>query len=435
MNQFAMGNESSQLERSGAGPQHAARTIGPSMSPTPEPENGESTHGRGAAGSSHALDVEPIPDDLPGKKKKRKKHRKDLEADVATSEVATTGQEDDEPSHPKKKSKKKKSKRKELEPEAEEEMDEAVIEDTQPEPELAETPSSPKRKKKKSKKHGSRVDGPPLPNGQHQKELVNGIRSDEDANAVLENGTQVEDALPSLEPQQGFLDDADGGSPPSAQPPRFNHEPSQSDEEDEEDAAIIPSSQWQPSRRESSQSLEPSQQLKREVSESEDGDQPLDPSQLKKERSESQAEIDEYLQSQFAGIAAANFAEAVTDPVAEAMRERDPENGLGWLHKRENASQETPITDTRTAHQRSVDASLPDLQPSQVKTEPDVDSDTDSGSDKSTESGSTSKPDSDSPSAQRSERLSRSRSRSASRAPGGYLADQAVSQNSWRIPP
>lgn len=253
---------------------------------------------------------------------------------------------------------------------------------------------------------------------------MNGDRFHEDPEAILENGTQVEDVppldfpeyppdalessipgkkqtkkrrkkavdAPSSEPQQGFVAHAHGGSPPSAQPPRFNpsfdHEPLNEDEEDEEGAAVIPSSQWQPLRRESTQSLRPSQ--------------------LKREPSGGGEDIDKHLQSQFAGIAAANFAEAVTDPVAAAMRDRDPENGLGWLHKRENAPQETPITDTRTACQRSVDASLPDLQPSQVKAEPD----------------------SDSPSAQRSERLSRSRSRSASRGPAGsgYLADQTVSR-------
>lgn len=433
MNRFAMGNESSQLERSGAGPQRAVRTIGPSMSPTPEPEDRKSTQTHDPAASPHNLDAEPIPDELPSKKKKRKKHRKGLDSDAAASELATTGQEDVEPQNPKKKSKKKKSKRKELEPEAGE-VDEAVIEDTQLEPELADTeqpPSPLKRKKKKSKKHGSRADELPILNGLQQEDLLNGDRFPE---PLLKNGTQVEDASPSSEPQQGFVDHVDGGTPPSAQPPRFNHEPSQEVDEDEEDRAVIPSSQWQPSRRESTQSLDPSQ-LKSEVSESEDDDQSLDPGQLKKERSESQAEIDEYLQSQFAGIAAANFAEAVADPEAEAMRGRDPENGLGWLHKRENAPQETPITDTRTAHQRSVDASLPDLQPSQVKTEPDAGSDSASNSDKSTESASISKPDSDSPSAQRSERLSRSRSRSASRAPAGssYLADQAVSQEPWRM--
>lgn len=465
MNRLAMGNESSQLERSGAGPERAARTIGPSMSPTPEPEDGESRQAPGPATSSLAWDAEPPLDDLPSKKKKKKKRRKSLDNDAVAPEAAARGQQEVQPSDSTSKSKRKRSKRKELELQPEEEVDNAVIEATPSEPQTAETeepPSSPKRKKKRSKKNGKHVDDLPIPNGLHTEDLRHERRVDEDHEALLKHGKQLADAPPvdhlpehppeevlqspvlgkkqakrrrkkrvdglSSEPQEVYIANADDGSPPSAQPPRFNNDPLQElNEDEEEDVAVIPSSQWEPSQRQSTRSLDPSQ-LKREFSNGISDIPLLDPGQLKREPSESEDEVDEHLQSHFVGIAAANLAEAINDPVAEAIRERDPENGLGWLHKRENAPQETPITDTRIAPQRSMDASLPDLQPSQVKTEPGVDSDSVSDSDKSTQLESRSEPDSDSPTAQRSERLSGPRSRSVSRAPAGSgtLADQAV---------
>ncbi|KAK7736678.1 hypothetical protein SLS53_006885 [Cytospora paraplurivora] len=87
------------------------------------------------------------------------------------------------------------------------------------------------------------------------------------------------------------------------------------------------------------------------------------------------------------------------------------QKGSQWLHKREMDidSDEEPITDTRTSQEREEDAALPDLQPSQIKSEPP-----DYGS------------ESQSPSAARLGRLERSRSRSMSRASATRLGDEAL---------
>lgn len=463
MRPFVMGNESSQLVRDGDSPNNARPTaIGPSMTPTPEPEDHHTTQADRdrAAASPLPIDTGPDPDGQPSKKTKKKKRRKSSETDAAALVAGPSGPGEVADQEPAKTSKNKKSKKEEIEPQT---AEDAMLGNTQFGPqmdEVEEPQSLLNRKQKRAKAHAARDSHLPLLNGTHLDGSVDGDNTPLHPSASLQDGTQLEstplhglpvdlsqvsgssrsakkkkkrrkeagDASSSNNPQALFAH-GERGSPPSAQPPEvgriLKYEPLREDDDDDDDVEVIPFSQGELPRREGSQSLDRSQS-EVESSDSEIDMQALEASQLKRESSDSDNDIDELLQSQFAGIAAENFAATVTNPVAEAMREHDPENGLGWLHKREHTPQETPIMDHRTALQRSVDASLPDLQPSQVKTEPHSDSENDN----STESSASSDLDSHSPSAQKSARLSRSRSRSASRGPirSGFLADQAVSQ-------
>ncbi|CAN8105234.1 unnamed protein product [Discula destructiva] len=434
-----MGNQSSQLDKIDDMSQRAGRTIGPSMSPTPEPEDGE-TRPQASMPLAAPLRLEPQPslDGPPTKGKKRKKQRKSLGTDATVLATSSAAQDEADAQRSAKKNNKKKSIRKEFEPveEREAEEEQAVIEDTQPEPQIdivEERHPSPRRKKSRSKKNATRGDQYPQPKGVLAEDLVNGDKSHSAPEAAPEDGTQIEDAPIALEAasfgkpkkrkqrkQAGGPKSSDqqevpvahtvGGSPPSAQPPRINHtlkyEPLSEDGED--DTAVIPSSQWDPPRFQTAQFPDPSRLTVTTGSINSDG------------------HTDDLLLSQFAGIASSNFADVVTDPISQALRERDPDNGLGWLHKRDSAPRDTPVADTWPAHRRTLNTGSPALQLGQVNAEPNVDSDGDS--DSSMRSRSSPELVSHSPSAQRSERLSRSRSRSISMAPSrsGNLTDKAL---------
>lgn len=456
-----MGNQSSQLEETGGMPQRGSRIIGPSMSPTPEPEDMHSNAaapGNGASATDDTMEP-PSPSGQSSKKKEKEKEKEkqrrtkekekrterlDYEAASHASQEGSAAGDEEAAAQDTAKQRKKKKKSRTAHPEATQAGEEAVIAHTLPEPPIEhvkEPYPSPKRKKKRARINTLREDELPLQNDAQEEGLFNSNNTPGDAEAVRQAGCQVEDAppddilgpalhvlqspssgkkkqsrrrktgnTPSSDAQQFLVSHAVGGSPPSAQPPDVNsilkYEPVMDDDED--DVSVIPSSQWPQTRRESVQSLRPNQ--------------------MKRESLNDNQGSGEELQFHFAGIAATNFADAVTDPVAEARRENDPDNGLGWLHKRDNASQQTPFTGAR---ETQLGPTSPDLLPSQIKTEAELDNDGDSNSDSSIESKSSSSRESDShsPSVQKFERLSRSRSRSASRAPSraGHLADLAVS--------
>lgn len=122
-------------------------------------------------------------------------------------------------------------------------------------------------------------------------------------------------------------------------------------------------------------------------------------------------------------------------PTAAASLENGEDEDVGgWLHKREDGLSGVLGAGTQGAYPAMADEVLPDLLPSQIKSEHQ--SDTDSDSDAPSNAGS----ESDSPSAARAERLDMSRSRSASKAStsrgeGQRLADEAVSILVFRLPP
>lgn len=440
--------------------QRQRRVIGPSMSPTPESEDREAVPIPTTAAALPVGNELSSPEERSNKKKKKRKKEKrgkSLDSDTLVEETAAAGTDEGVESEPTKKGSKKRRKSLDSEAASQEasaagdaaatvedttkrsrkkkksrkkqlglDEDNVMLDEPGPEPPIEsveESRSSPKRKNKRSKKNQQEVQLP-LQN-EMQEGSVNGSSPHEESPHVLQSpksakkkrsrrkkadqtneAEDVDDAndAPIPDAQEQLVSHAIGGSPPSAQPPRTNdilkYEPLGEDEED--DVSVVPDSQWQQTQAESAPFL--------------------DPSQVKREPSDGDNDFNEELRFHFAGIAA-NFAQAVADPVAEAMRENDPQGGLGWLHKRDNAIQDTPVTNTRGTHSNSA---LPDLQPTQVKTEPESDSNSNSSSE--SDSSSSSDSNSHSPSVQRLERLSRSRSRSASRAPSrsGYLADQTV---------
>lgn len=444
--------------------------IGPSMSPTPESEDNREAAQVSAAAAppppSKNVVEQPNQDGQPSKKKKRKKtkekhaksfdsdtlveevasndstkkngkkRRKSLDSEVASQEASAAGDEGVTVQDWIKQSKKKKKSRK---AHSEPEEDHAVIDERHPtsrtddvEEQQQQQQPSPKRKKKRSKKNPTHGSDLTLQNGPHEEGLANDDRKHGDAesarddtlpdrtSSVVQNPTSAKkkrsrrqnpdetSGTKILDAQEHLVSHAIGGSPPSAQPSSANgtHDRDPGEDDNEDDVSVIPDSQQQPPQRDTTQLL--------------------DPSQIKREPREDGSGLDQDLRFQFTGIAA-DFAEAVTDPVAETRRENDPESGLGWLHKRDHAPQETPLL---TARGTLLNAGLPDLQPSQVKTEPQPDSH--SNSDNSSESVFNPSDGSGphSPSVERLERMSRSRSRSASRAPSrsGFLADQTVSR-------
>lgn len=104
------------------------------------------------------------------------------------------------------------------------------------------------------------------------------------------------------------------------------------------------------------------------------------------------------------------------------------DNDMGWLHKRgeDDLNSAALAAETRGAYLEIVDEALPDLLPSQIKPEHqlDTDSDSDAPSNSNSRSGS--------PSAERADRLDKSRSRSASKASasqgeGQILTNEVVS--------
>lgn len=392
--------------------QRSRKVIGPSMSPTPESEDRDAAP---IATTAAALPIDndlPSPDERSSKKKRRKKkdkRRKSLDSvtlveDAAAAGIDEAGAHESTKRGSREKRKRKKSRKNHPDPGEANALTDGSDPDS-PIKSVEESPSSPKRKNKRSKNKATHGDELPLRDGMQEEGLVNGdftygeagpaqnddfpahapgiSQSPKSARKKRGRGRKEDDpgGAPTSDAHQALLSHAIGGSPPSAQPPRVDdilkYEPLV--EDDEVEASVVPDSQWQ---------------------------QPQD------------------LRFHFTGIPA-NFADAVTDPVAEARRENDPQSGLGWLHKRENALQDTPVTNSRGT---LLDTALPDLQPIQVKIEPQSGSDSNDSTD-SESSSSSDESNSQSPSVQRLERLSRSRSRSTSRAPSrsGFLADQTVS--------
>lgn len=446
-----MGNQSSQLEATGEMAQHGHRgpqVFGPSMSPTPEPEDDNRA---APASGDHDHDLDQLSqNDRPSsdkKKKKRKKKKKEKEGDksldshqavVEEAAVAGTDEGAMQETTPKSNNKKRMSPRPHLEPEMD---DDAVIEGTQlelPVEDIQESHPSPKRKREQSKKHPT-SDHDPLPQ--------NGTQDDDNhprqTEAAREDGSHVGDELlhngsahalgvlqspfssnkkqrqrnkagdaSSSDAQHVLVSHTVDPAPPSAQFPDVHtilkYETTM--DHDEDGAGVIPYSQSQPPRRDSSQSIGPGQ-IKREPDDDDSGllDQPQLP---------------------LNGTAAVHLPYAVTDAVAEAQRENDAESGLGWLHKREEALQQSSFTGARESQ---LDRVFSDLQPSQVKAELDFDHGGGEDGGNMPNAYSSSQSNSHSPSVQRFVRLSRSRSRSASRATSrsGFLANQEVSDMCW----
>lgn len=445
--------------------------IGPSMSPTPESEDNReaaqvSAAAAAAAAPSPPVDNEveqPSHDEQPSKKKKKKrkktkeKHSKSLDSDTLVEEVVahespkknkkkrrkSLGSEvgsqeasaagDDDADSTKRSKKKKKSRKTHPEPEE----GNAVTDDRSPASRTGDVEehqqASPKRKKKRSaKKDPTRDSDFLLQNGAQEEGLVNDDQSHRETESTRDaafsdrvsgisqnpmsakkkrsrgqkldktDNTEISDA------QEHLVSHAIGGSPPSAQPSSVNgiqgHVPTE--EHDEDDASVVPDSQQQ----------QPPQANTTQL---------LEPSQIKREPCEDDSDLGEDLRFHFTGIAA-SFTEAVTDPIAESRRENDPESGLDWLHKRDTVPQETLLP---TARDTLLNSGLPDLQPSQVKTEPQSDGHSDSSNSIDSNPAASNGSKSHSPSVQRLERMSRSRSRSASRAPSrsALPAEQPVS--------
>lgn len=380
------------------------REIGPSMSPLP-PSDDEAIRPRPVSIDGRAKS--------PGRKKK-KKHGKGLGGDLTPrAEASVDAAEDEEPTtesakRVKKGKKSKKSRRDQPELEA---VDGVVIGSTQPEALVDDVEGvqfSPKRKSKKRSKKKINHDDLPQQNGTQDFGPINRDATLEADEAPLEDAHQDAPGLPPI-PFSGSnnsngrknhhdLPSPELNSPPSAQRPSINglsrYEPILEVDADEEN--IEASSHLNRRRRHSIQS---------EVS-------ATDARQLKPEGpANDDEEDDEELQSHFAGLATASFADATRVPVAEVRRDGDLDFGMPWLHKGLIDPNDKPV----------IDADLPDLEPSQVKTEPQSDTSSEDESDA----------DSDSPAAARSDRLSQSRSRSASKASTsrvGFVGDQAVSR-------
>lgn len=421
-----MGNESSQLERPGDMPNRRRLAVGPAISPlSSDIEDITET------GKVFGPEISPLPSDdeinepiatsppvssKPPSKKKKKKHRKSLES-VASIDAVPTGAAVPSgskgilvPEDPKKTKKLLRKKQLDQEEDAggagsmQSELQGANIDDT---------PQSSKRKsKKKSKKYVANED-----DGHEQDDVVGKIGNDNPLVTSSQMGSaplQASEIPPTPmlgkkkrtrgkkrgddnpDAQQPLFPPVVGNSLPSAQPPAINnilkYEPGLGDDTDE--AAIIPMTQ-------------PSTGL-------------IDISQIKTEPAEDDLDNDPTFQ--FAGISVnASFADAVGDPTNDAIYDDNLASSLGWLHKREEDDLDgTPITDTRTDEERAQDMALPDLHPSQIKSEPESHTNSDS--------------DSESPSMARLGRLERSRSRSASRTSTSRsglsrLADQDVSSH------
>ncbi|KUI72086.1 DNA-binding protein REB1, partial [Cytospora mali] len=301
---------------------------------------------------------------------------------------------------------------------------EEVVEGTQPEAQDRDVDEMPQSLKKKSKKRSKLVatndSDIPDQSGLREQQVVEGEPPHEEGNPQADS-LQDQDALldgePHDEPEPEVMqspqssrkkrprnkkrDDARspeaphlvshavGGSPPSAQRPTANgilrYKPHLDVDADE----VIPSSEPNDRRRESTGS---------QASE-------IHASQLNTQGfADGNEAVEESPEVQYTGTAVSGIQDG--DPSQE-----DFSQDSQWLHKQgiKFDSDEEPITDTRTSQERDDDAALPDLQPSKDKTEP-VHPDSES--------------ESESPSAARLERLERSRSRSMSRASVTRLADE-----------
>lgn len=394
-----MGNESSQLERPDEMPNHhGGRVMGPSMSPTPsDDERLENGRVIGPSMSPLPSDGETEQPAQPSSskrdaatKKKKKKQKKGVDDDAAEAEDHETTRKS-----------KKKSKRKHLQ--LQDEEDGVVIKSTPNETETDHVDSQSKRKAKKSKKHPTHggessqqndtAQEDPMANetgGQHKEALERDDISHVDDTSADEMAQPDSKAPASSRPKKGKRQmkqkqeqDTNvqmaaligmatvGQSPPSAQQPTINGlaKSQPTVEADEDEAPIL----WR---------NQPTRGFKTEPPGSEDEDLPF----------------------QLSGVsnAATSFADATRDPTASTTQDR--EGSLGWLQSREARElTDTPVLNNISRPQKDLDATLPVLRPSQIKSERQPNDD-----------GSNSA--SSSPTAARLVRQSRSRSRSMSRA-------------------
>lgn len=426
-----MGNESSQADKMGEVYQRDGRLIGPAMSPTP------SVDARSESERIIGPSMSPLPSDgetnqqitasPKSSKKKKKRQRKGADTiaspEAGAADIAATPVDEGNvvPESTKKYRKKKTQKVGELED------DGMVMEGTQPEArtrDMDETPQSKRKSRKRSKLAAAHDNETPVQSGQQDQELEDIAQADglQNQDALLDGEPGVTHSPQSSkkkrprnkkrsDPQSPetphLISHAMGGSPPSAQQQTVNgilkYEPDLVVDAEED---VIPSSLPNDRRRGSADS--PSSDLPA--------------TQFKTERltDDENEGGQEQSHGQFAGPAVSGLGDVTTDSDSEAIPGRDPDQEYlsqedsQWLHKQEIKfdSDEEPITDTRTSQEREDDAALPDLQPSQVKTEP---------------AHSESDAESESPSAARLERLERSRSRSMSRASASRLADDDVS--------
>ncbi|ROV90947.1 hypothetical protein VPNG_10087 [Cytospora leucostoma] len=448
-----MGNESSQLERTGEQRHHDGRLIGPAMSPTPSINAGSE------AGRVIGDPMSPLPPDgeaeqatlsSPKSSKKRKRRRKKGVDAVTSPEDAakdtTSAISDGEGNAPPGSTVRAKRKKTTHKVDDGSAGDVVVDEDLQPDAPNRNNDESPQWLKKKPKRRSrlsathNNIDLPDEASTQEQQ-----ISQDGPANEVQDepqaDGLQFQGILSDGKPQREpellqspqsskkrrprnkkrdsvrspeaphLVSHAVGGSPPSAQQADVNnvsnYEPNLVVDEEED---IIPSSVPSDWRRGNMRSRASD----------------IDARQSKTEGPVDNEDDDEPSEDQPADLVNHTGIENVTrdfstgaSPDVDLEEEDFGQEGSQWLHKREMDidSDEEPITDTRTSQERDEDAALPDLEPSQIKSEPpDYDS------------------DSQSPSAARLGRLERSRSRSMSRASATRLADEAVSSDPIQSP-
>ncbi|ROW07203.1 hypothetical protein VMCG_03944 [Cytospora schulzeri] len=399
-----MGNESSQADKTGEVYQRDGKLIGPAMSPTP------SLGQRSDSGRVIGPSMSPLPSDgetsrqihtsPKSSKKKKKRQRKGIDAitspESGAADIGAIPGDEGDVVHGSTKNTKKKTKVQKVGGELE--GDEMVLEVTPSEAQsrvVGETPQSKRKSRKLAKLDAAHDEDIPDHSGLQEQELAQSephpepevMQSPQSSKKKRPRNKKRSDLRSPQAPHP--VSHAMGGSPPSAQQPVVNGLLDyESDLVVDAEEEVIPSSIPHDQRRGSTgfqPSGSPPEQSRTERLANDEDDREEEPSH-----------------AQFAGTAVPGG-----DLDQDDLNQEDSQ----WLHKRDIRfdSDEEPITDTRTSQEREDDAALPDLQPSQVKSEP---------------AHPDSEAESESPSAARLERLERSRSRSMSRASASRLADE-----------